>query len=136
MKRIYYTTGRRLDYRDFSRVEGPDVVSWKRMLHATATGVAARAFRIAGVDPTPKMQDLRKRDPASYDKIAAESRKANADYTREFSLFDDEAIAAVDKFRADHNLNYQGNAPGLVDARLIDSLRGAYYEKKKAAAKR
>ena len=34
MKRIYYTTGRRLGYRSFSRVEGADVVELKRMLHA------------------------------------------------------------------------------------------------------
>src|ERR1051326_1555222 len=33
MKRIYYTTGRRLGYRAFSRVEGPDVIELKRMLH-------------------------------------------------------------------------------------------------------
>ena len=33
MKRIYYTTGRRLGYRSFSRVDGPDVVELKRMLH-------------------------------------------------------------------------------------------------------
>ena len=85
---------------------------------------------------TPKMVELRKTDPAQYDKIAAESRKASADYTREFAQFDEETIAAVDKFRADKNLNYQGNAAGLVDARLIDALRAAYFEKKKAAAKR
>ena len=34
MKRIYYTTGRRLGYRTFSRIEGPDVIELKRMLHA------------------------------------------------------------------------------------------------------
>ena len=34
MKRIYYTTQRRLGYRTFSQVEGPDVVELKRMLHA------------------------------------------------------------------------------------------------------
>ena len=78
------------------------------------------------------MLQLRKTDPAQYDKIAADSRKANADYTREYSLFDEETIAAVDKFRADKNLNYQGNAAGLVDARLIDALRTAYFATKKA----
>ncbi|MGH9144880.1 MAG: hypothetical protein ACRD2I_27390, partial [Vicinamibacterales bacterium] len=75
-------------------------------------------------------------NPVQYDKLAAESRKANADYAREFSQFDEETIAAVDKFRTDHNLNYQGNAAGLVDARLIDALRAAYVENKKAAARR
>ena len=45
--------------------------------------------------------------------------------------YDDETIAAVDKFRADKALNYQGNPPGLVDARLIEALRAAYYAKRK-----
>jgi predicted DsbA family dithiol-disulfide isomerase len=85
---------------------------------------------------TPKMVELRKSDPAQYEKVAAESRKASADYTRQFSAFDEEAIAAVDKFRADRHLDYQGNAAGLVDARLVDALRSAYFEKKKAAATR
>ena len=81
---------------------------------------------------TPKMQELRKTDPAQYDKIIAESRKASADYTRDYAQYDEETIAAVDKFRADSNLNYQGNPAGLVDARLIDALRAAYLAKKKA----
>jgi uncharacterized Ntn-hydrolase superfamily protein len=33
MQRIYYTTGRRLGYRTFSRIEGADVIELKRMLH-------------------------------------------------------------------------------------------------------
>jgi hypothetical protein len=39
--------------------------------------------------------------------------------------------SAVDKFRADRNLNDQGNPAGLVDARMIEVLRAAYLEKKK-----
>ena len=58
------------------------------------------------------MQELRKTDPAQYDKIAAESRKASADYTREFSQFDEETIAAVDKFRADHEPELSGQRGG------------------------
>jgi len=50
---------------------------------------------------------------------------------REFNLYDEEAIAAVDKFRADKGLNYQGNAAGLVDPRFIEALRAAYFNKKK-----
>ena len=42
---------------------------------------------------------------------------------------DEEAIAAVDKFRAAQSLNYQGNPPGLVDARFIEALRAAYLKK-------
>ena len=34
MKRIYYTTARRLGYRTFSSISGPDVIELKRMLHA------------------------------------------------------------------------------------------------------
>src|SRR3954469_24410393 len=138
LKRIYYTTARRLGYRSFSRVDGPDVIELKRMLHAV--GYWRPSLAVFPEAPpsinTPKMLDLRKTDPAQYDKIAAESRKASADYNREFSTFDEETIAAVDKFRTDKSLNYQGNAAGLVDARLIDALRAAYFEKKKAAGKR
>jgi uncharacterized Ntn-hydrolase superfamily protein len=138
LKRIYYTTGRRLGYRTFSRVDGPDVIELKRMLHATGywrPTLAAFPEPPASIN-TPRMQDLRKTDPAQYEKLAALSRQASADYIRDYSQFDEETIAAVDKFRADRSLNYQGNPAGLVDARLIDALRAAYFEKKKAAAKR
>jgi uncharacterized Ntn-hydrolase superfamily protein len=100
MKRIYLTTARRLGYRSFSRVEGPDVVELKRMLHALGYWRPALA---TFPDQAP----------------------------RDFQLFDEEAVAAVDKFRADKGLNYQGNPPGLVDARLIDALRAAYFAKRK-----
>jgi uncharacterized Ntn-hydrolase superfamily protein len=134
MKRIYYTTGRRLGYRDFSRVEGADVIELKRMLHTVGywrPSLANFPDAPASIN-TPKMVELRKTDPAQYDKMAAESRKASADYTREFAQFDEETIAAVDKFRVDQQLNYQGNPPGLVDARLVGALRSAYYDMKKA----
>jgi len=100
MKRIYYTTGRRLGYRSFSRVEGADVVELKRMLHLLGYWRSGTAFP----EPVP----------------------------RELQVYDEETIAAVDKFRADKQLNYQGNAPGLVDARLIQALRSAWLEKKKS----
>jgi len=102
MKRIYYTTARRLGYRAFSRVEGPDVIELKRMLHALGYW---------------------KPELAAF----PEGQQAAAGLNR----YDDEAIAAVDKFRADKALNYQGNPPGLVDARFIEALRAAYYAKKK-----
>ncbi|HEV3062385.1 MAG TPA: DUF1028 domain-containing protein [Vicinamibacterales bacterium] len=138
LKRIYYTTGRRLGYRSFSRVDGPDVIELKRMLHALGYWRPALA---AFPDPppstnTPKMQELRKTDAAQYDRVIAESRRASADYTRAYALYDEEAIAAVDKFRADHNLNYQGDAAGLVDGRLIDALKSAYLDRKRTASKR
>src|SRR5882672_8582716 len=102
LKRIYYTTGRRLGYRSFSQVDGPDVIELKRMLHALGYWrPSLSTFPEAPASTnTPKMQELRKTDPAQYEKMAAESRKASADYAREFAQFDEETIAAVDKFRA------------------------------------
>ena len=133
LKRIYYTTARRLGYRSFSRVEGADVIELKRMLHALGywkPSLAAFPNAPAGVN-TPQMQELRKTNPAAFDKAAAEARQASAAYTRDYATFDDETIAAVDKFRADKTLNYQGNPPGLVDARLVEALRAAYFAKTK-----
>ena len=78
---------------------------------------------------TEKMRELQKTDRAQYDKLIAESQQVG----RELSRYDDETIAAVDKFRADRNLNYQGNPAGLVDARLVDALKAAYIQKKKGA---
>ncbi len=98
MKRIYYATARRLGYRSFSRIEGPDVLELKRMLHAVGMWRPA-------LETFPET-------------------------TAGLNLFDEEAIAAVDKFRAAQNLNYQGNPPGLVDARFIEALRVAYLKKK------
>ena len=134
MKRIYYTTGRRLGYRTFSQIEGPDVIELKRMLHALGYW---RASMAAFPDPpppttTPALQAMRTANPAEYEKRIAESRKATADYNRDYGLYDAEAVAAVDKFRADRDLNYQGNPPGLADARLVEALRAAYLEKKRA----
>jgi uncharacterized Ntn-hydrolase superfamily protein len=134
MKRIYYTTGRRLGYRSFARVEGQDVIELKRMLHALGywrPGLAA----FPGAPPaanSPKMQALRKADPAAYEKALAAAKQASAAYTREFAVYDDEAIAAVDKFRADKALNFQGNPPGLVDQRFVDAIKAAYLEKRKS----
>jgi uncharacterized Ntn-hydrolase superfamily protein len=133
LKRIYYTTGRRLGYRSFSQVDGPDVIELKRMLHALGywrTSLAAFPDPPASTN-TRQMQDLRRTKPAEYDRIVEESRRATAAYNRDYAQYDAETIAAVDKFRVDRNLNYQGNPAGLVDARLIDALRKAYLEKRK-----
>ncbi len=101
LKRIYMTTARRLGYRTFSRIDGPDIVELKRMLHALG-----------------------------YWRPSLTEFPANAN-TREYGMFDEEAIAAVDKFRQDKGLTYQGNPAGLVDARFIDALRAAYFAKGK-----
>jgi uncharacterized Ntn-hydrolase superfamily protein len=134
MKRIYYTTARRLGYRSFSRVEGNDVLELKRMLHTLGYWrPALTSFPEAPPNAnSPQMQELRKTNPAAYDKAIAEARQAGQNYTRDFAAYDEETIAAVDKFRADKKLNYQGNPPGLVDQRLVDALKAAYLEKRKA----
>ncbi len=137
MKRIYYTTQRRLGYRSFSQVEGPDVVELKRMLHALGYWrPSLAAFPATPVIPnTREMQDLRRGNPAQFDKLQAEGRRAAADFARDFAQFDAETIAAVDKFRADRKLTYGGNPSGLVDERLVTALRAAYLEKRRQPAR-
>jgi uncharacterized Ntn-hydrolase superfamily protein len=109
MKRIYYTTARRLGYRSFSRIDGPDVIELKRMLHALGYWRPTLA-------------------------TFPESSAMNAETRRELGRYDEEAMAAVDKFRADKGLGYQGNPAGLVDARLVEALRAAYYAKRRGGA--
>jgi uncharacterized Ntn-hydrolase superfamily protein len=134
LKRIYYTTGRRLGYRTFSKFEGADVIELKRMLHALGYW---RPTLTAFPDPpgpinSPRMQELQKTDRAQYDKLVADARAQQTAYNRDYATFDDEAIAAVDKFRKDRQMDYQGDAPGLVDARFVAALRSAYFDKKHA----
>lgn len=136
MKRIYYTTARRLGYRSFSRIDGDDVVELKRMLHALGYWRPALA---AFPDPpmnanSPKMQELRKTNPAAADQALADAKQAAANYTRDVATFDEETIVSVDKFRADWKLTFGGNARGLVDRRFVDALRAAYFEKRKSGA--
>ena len=137
MKRIYYTTARTLGYRSFSRVEGADVAELKRMLHALGywRPTLAKFPEAPANVSNQKIAELRKTDPEAADKLQAESRRLQQDYTREYALYDDEAMAAVDKFRADKALNYQGNPVGLVDERFVDALRNAYFAKRKSEKK-
>jgi len=132
MKRIYYTTQRRLGYRTFSQIEGPDVIELKRMLHATGHWRASlAAFPEPPKAPNARqMQELRRNNPAEADTLQATARRAAADFARDYAQFDAETIAAVDAFRRDHKLNYAGNPPGLVDERLVSALRAAYLAKR------
>jgi uncharacterized Ntn-hydrolase superfamily protein len=133
MKRIYYTTSRTLGYRSFSRIDGPDVLELKRMLHALGYWRPSLTTFPAAPPSVGNQQiaELRKTDPAAADKLLADSRRTQQEFTREFALYDEEAMAAVDKFRADKGLNYQGNPVGLVDERLVAALRDAYFAKRK-----
>jgi len=132
MKRIYYTTQRRLGYRTFSRIEGPDVIELKRMLHAAGYWRPALAsFPEPPAVNAQRNQELRKSNPAEFEKAQAEQRRAAQEYQQQYALFDEETVAAVDKFREAKGLTYAGNPPGLVDERLVAALRAAYLEKKK-----
>lgn len=134
MKRIYYTTARRLGYRTFSHIEGPDVVELKRMLHALGYWrPALTAFPAAPAVNALRNQRLRNADPAAFEKAQIEARGLAADYQRDFGQYDAEAVAAVDRFRRDRALEYVGNPPGLVDERLIRTLTAAYHSRGKTS---
>jgi uncharacterized Ntn-hydrolase superfamily protein len=137
LKRIYYTTARRLGYRTFSRVEGADVIELKRMLHALGYWRPSLSAFPAPPPPTntPRLLELQRTNRAEYDRQMDQTRTAAAAYTREYAQYDEETVNAVDKFRTDHGLGYQGDPPGLVDARFVDALRAAYIEKKRSAAR-
>lgn len=137
-KRIYMTTARRLGYRAFSRIQGPDVIELKRMLHALGYWRPSLAA-FPETPPPPnsqRLQAVRENDRGAYDKLVAEVNRLWAEYARDLAPFDTEAAEAVDRFRRDNNLNYEGNSPGLVDARLIKALRAAYYDNRKAGGAR
>ncbi|MBP7779234.1 MAG: DUF1028 domain-containing protein [Acidobacteria bacterium] len=132
MKRIFYTTQRRLGYRTFSQVEGPDVVELKRMLHAV--GYWRPSLAALPEPPKPpnarEMQALRTTNPAQADALQADARSAAAAFARDYAQFDAETVAAVDGFRRDNKLTYAGNPPGLVDERFVAALRRVYLSSK------
>jgi uncharacterized Ntn-hydrolase superfamily protein len=129
--RIYRTTQSRLGWRSFSEVRGRDVIELKRMLHALG-------YWRKDLAEFPKEPQVR-RDVGIMRELAPdvqrqleEQRKALSAYMDELSLFDAAAMDAVDAFRKEHRLAYQGNARGLVDERLVDALREAYLAKLRA----
>ena len=121
MKRIYYATSRTLGYRTFSRIEGNDVVELKRMLHALGYWRPSLA-----AFPMPRRAGRTTRSSRSCGRptrrprtsLQAESRRMQQEYTREYATYDEEAMAAVDKFRADKGLTSRAIPRGLVDQRL------------------
>jgi uncharacterized Ntn-hydrolase superfamily protein len=130
MKRIYYATARRLGYRSFSAIEGPDVVELKRMLQATGY------FR-PGAPPIPQRPDLDfdrtlvRKDPARLRALFEEHDRTEEAFMKAWGAYDAEAMDAVDAFRKEHGLESEGNPRGLVDAALVEALRKAYYGKAK-----
>ena len=126
MKRIYYTTQNRLGWRNFSEIRGRDVLELKRMLHTL--GHWRKDLKEFPEPPQWTADDeLRQKDPEAYQKKLGEYRKQRAAFFNEFATYDAEAMDAVDAFRKEHNLEYRGNARGLVDERFVAALREAYY---------
>lgn len=128
LKRIYYSTGRRLGYRTFSAVRGPDVVELKRMLHAL--GYWKKDF--AEIPEAPAFtadRALMRTDPKKYQELFDEYRKKASEYDEKYAVYDQETIDAVDAFRKTHGLDYEGTPAGLVDERLVAKLREKYFRK-------
>ena len=128
LRRIYWTTQRRLGYRSFSEIQGRDVVELKRMLHAL--GYWRKDLAEFPREPVVRSDPaLQRSDPERYQKALDERRKALESYMKEFGLYDAVAMDAVDAFRKDHNLVFEGNPRGLVDDRLVEALRAAYQQR-------
>ena len=129
LRRIYWTTQRRLGYREFSEVLGRDVVELKRMLHAL--GYWRKDLADFPKEPIVRGDPaLQRTDPERFQKQIDEQRKAFDAYMKEFALYDAAAMDAVDAFRKDHGLVFEGNPRGLVDERLVKALREAYQRKR------
>jgi uncharacterized Ntn-hydrolase superfamily protein len=133
LKRIYRTTQQRLGWRSFSEIRGRDVVELKRMLHAL--GYWRKELAEFPAEP-PVRRDvaLMRQVPEDVQRQLQEQQRTLREYMDEHALYDAAAMDAVNAFRRDHGLEYQGNARGLVDDRLVDALRDAYFAKRRAAA--
>jgi uncharacterized Ntn-hydrolase superfamily protein len=124
--RIYRTTQRRLGYRSFSRVAGPDVVELHRMLHALGhfhpeVEVFPEAPKL-GVEAS-----LLRTDPTAFQAGVAAWREANGAFEKAWGTFGEDSVAAVDAFRQAHDLAQPGYPAGLVDERLVAALRAAFH---------
>jgi hypothetical protein len=126
MKRIYDLTQGRLGHREFSEVRGSDVVELHRMLHALGYW---RPELESFPEPPDFEGDLEsfRSDPEAVMAAVEEYRKESSEYEQEFGVYDAASVDAVDRFRKDHNLDHPGNPAGLVDHRLVEALRAAYY---------
>lgn len=130
MKRIYYRTARRLGHRSFSEVRGPDVVELKRMLHA----LGYWRKELAVFPDAPRFtvdRGLLRTDPKKFAEESEAFSKVAQEFDAQYALYDAEAMDAVDRFRKENGLQYEGNAKGLVDERFVTALRAKYYALKK-----
>ena len=128
LKRIYYRTQRRLGHRSFSEIRGSDVIELKRMLHA----LGYWRKELAAFPEAPKFtadRNLMRTDPKKFQEAADAYSKLATEYETQFAIYDAETMDAVDRFRKEHGLQYEGNAKGLVDERFVTALRDQYYRK-------
>ena len=137
MKRIYYTTGRRLGYRTLlAASRAPDVIELKRMLHALGywrPSLAAFPER-AAVDQHAEDAGAAQDQPGAVRQARSPSRaRRTADYTRDYGCttrkrsrpWTSSAPTAISTTRATRR--------GLSTRGLVDALRAAYLEKKRAS---
>jgi uncharacterized Ntn-hydrolase superfamily protein len=135
LRRIYWTTQRRLGYRTFSEIQGRDILELKRMLHAL--GYWRKDLQEFPREPVVQVDlGLLRSDPERYQKQLDERRQAVDSYTKEFALYDSLTMDAVDAFRKDHGLVFEGTPRGLVDERFIEALRAAYHQHGRSRAQR
>ncbi len=129
LKRIYYRTQRRLGYRSFSDIRGDDVLELKRMLHAL--GYWRKDLKEFPAEPPfDADRSLMRTDPKKFQEQIDAYRKKAEEYERQYAVYDAEAMEAVDRFRKEHGLEFEGNPRGLVDERLVKVLREKYYARR------
>ena len=126
LKRIYLRTQRRLGYREVSEIRGGDIVELKRMLHAL--GYWRKELKEFPEPPRFEAdRSLMRTDPKKFQELVDAYSRTSREYDERYALYDDEAMAAVEQFRKDHALAFDGNARGLVDDRFVAALRAKYY---------
>ena len=74
---------------------------------------------------------LKREDPERFQDLLATYREKADAFEEAYGAYDQEAVEAVDAFRHDHGMEYQGNPRGLVDARLVNALREVHYKRAK-----
>jgi uncharacterized Ntn-hydrolase superfamily protein len=130
LARIYRATQQRLGWRSFGEVRGRDVIELKRMLHTL--GYWRKELASFPEEPAVRRDvALMRPVPDDVQRQVQEQQRALRAYMDEFGLYDAAAMDAVDAFRKDKRLDYQGNARGLVDERLVEVLRDAYFARRR-----
>lgn len=122
LERIYLTTERRLGYRTFSEIRGPDVVELKRRLHTLG-------YYRKELDAIPEPPDFDfdrsrlREDPDGFQKAVESYRDEARAYSEAWQIYDGDTMDAVDAFRKDHDLDHPGLPRGLVDEALAEALQ-------------